>query len=163
MSNEEQAAQNQYLTFKLAGEVYALGVNRVQEVLEYTPVTKVPRTAEFMKGVINLRGSVIPVADLRMKFGMEEVEATVETSIIVSEVQVGEDQVVIGMIADAVEEVVMMEPENIEPPPRIGTNVDSRFISGIGKMNEQFIIILDVDEVFSAEEVTALAESEAQQ
>ncbi|MFO8065786.1 MAG: chemotaxis protein CheW [Spirochaetota bacterium] len=163
MSNEEQAAQNQYLTFKLADEVYAIGVNRVQEVLEYTPVTKVPRTAEFMKGVINLRGSVIPVADLRMKFGMEEVEATVETSIIVSEVKLGEEQVVIGMIADAVEEVVRMEPENIEPPPRVGTSVESRFISGIGKMNEQFIIILDVDQVFSAEEVSALAESEAQQ
>jgi purine-binding chemotaxis protein CheW len=110
-----------------------------------------------MKGVINLRGSVIPVADLRMKFDMEEAETTVETSIIVSELSLGEEQVVIGMIADAVEEVVRLDPENIEPSPRIGTKINSQFIAGIGKQNEQFIIILDIDKIFSEEEVAAAA------
>jgi purine-binding chemotaxis protein CheW len=161
MSSEEQTAVDQYLTFKLSDELYAIGVNRVREVLEYTPVTKVPRTAEFMKGVINLRGSVIPVADLRMKFGMEEAEKTVETSIIVSEVALGEEEVVIGMIADAVEEVVRMEPENIEPSPKIGTTVDSEFISGIGKLGEQFVIILDIDRIFSGEDVAGFSGTEA--
>jgi purine-binding chemotaxis protein CheW len=159
MSSEEQTAQNQYLTFKLAGELYAIGVGRVREVLEYQPVTKVPRTAAYMKGVINLRGSVIPVADLRMKFGMEEVETTVETSIIVCEVRLAEDEIVIGMIADAVEEVVRMEPDAIEPAPKIGTSVDSEFIAGIGKQGEQFVIILDIDRIFNEEEVAALSSS----
>lgn len=157
----EQTAQNQYLTFKLADELYAIGVNRVREVLEYTPVTTVPRTAEFMKGVINLRGSVIPVADLRMKFDLEEAEKTVETSIIVCEVRLGGEDVVIGMIADAVEEVVRMEPESIEPAPKVGTTVSSEFLAGIGKQNEQFVIILDIDKVFSEDEVAALSSQEA--
>lgn len=160
MSSEEQTAQNQYLTFRLAEELYAVGVNRVREVLEYTPVTTVPRTAAFMKGVINLRGSVIPVADLRMKFGMEEAATTVETSIIVSEINLGEEDVVIGMIADAVEEVVRLEPDAIEPPPRIGTSIDSQFIAGIGKLGEQFVIILDIDRIFSEEEVVAISGAE---
>jgi purine-binding chemotaxis protein CheW len=157
MSSEEQSARNQYLTFTLAGEIYAIGVNRVREVLEYTPVTKVPRTADYMKGVINLRGSVIPVADLRMKFGMDEIDTTVETSIIVCEVRLGEEEVIIGMIADAVDEVVRMEPEAIEPAPKIGTSVDSEFIAGIGRQGEQFVIILDIDRVFNEEEVAALS------
>jgi purine-binding chemotaxis protein CheW len=94
-----------------------------------------------------------------MKFGMEEVETTVETSIIVCEVRLAEDEIVIGMIADAVEEVVRMEPDAIEPAPKIGTSVDSEFIAGIGKQGEQFVIILDIDRIFNEEEVAALSSS----
>lgn len=147
-----------YLTFTLAGETYAVEVEQVKEVLEYTSVTKVPRTVDFMKGVINLRGSVVPVVDLRLKFGMEEAEATVDTSIIVMEITMEEERVVIGAIADSVEEVVALAPDQIEPSPQIGTQINKRFVRGIGKQDERFIIILDIDTLFSEEEISAAAD-----
>jgi purine-binding chemotaxis protein CheW len=147
-----------YLTFTLAGETYAVGVNQVKEVLEHTTITRVPRTLEFMKGVINLRGSVVPVIDLRLKFGMEEAEVTVDTSIIVLEVTLEGEAVVIGAVADSVEEVITLSESEIEPSPQIGTRINNRFIRGIGKQNERFIIILDIDKLFSGEEFSAVAE-----
>ncbi|MFW5786133.1 MAG: chemotaxis protein CheW [bacterium] len=147
-----------YLTFTLAGETYAVGVSQVKEVLEHTTITKVPRTIEFMKGVINLRGSVVPVIDLRLKFGMEEAEVTVDTSIIVMEVSLEGEAVVIGAIADSVEEVITLDESEIEPSPQIGTRINNRFLKGIGKQGERFIIILDIDRLFSGEEISAVAE-----
>ncbi len=147
-----------YLTFTLAGETYAVAVTQVKEVLEYTSVTKVPRTMEFMKGVINLRGSVVPVVDLRLKFGMEEAETTVDTSIIVLEVNMEGDSAVIGAVADSVQEVITLGDEQIEPAPKIGTRIDNRFIHGIGKQEERFIIVLDIEKLFTESEVTAAAE-----
>jgi purine-binding chemotaxis protein CheW len=147
-----------YLTFTLAGETYAVEVNQVKEVLEYTTITKVPRTLEFMKGVINLRGSVVPVVDLRLKFGMEEAETTVDTSIIVMEVTMEDEGVTIGAVADSVEEVVTLDPSDIEPSPQVGTSISNRFIRGIGKHNERFVIILDIDKLFSSEEISAVAD-----
>ncbi|TVR03152.1 MAG: chemotaxis protein CheW [Spirochaetaceae bacterium] len=153
MSDVMQNEANQYLTFTLDGELYAVGVYSVKEVLEYTSVTKVPRTLEFMKGVINLRGAVVPVIDLRSKFGMPEIEKTIATSIIVIEVSVSGEMVVLGMIADSVQEVINLDPGDIEPPPRLGTKVDTQFIQGIGKQDDRFIIVLAIDRVFSDAEI----------
>lgn len=158
MSDQAQAAMNQYLTFTLAGEQYAVEVNKVKEVLEYTSVTKVPRTLEFMRGVINLRGSVVPVIDLRLKFDLGETEKTIDTSIIVMEVDISGETVVLGTLADSVQEVIGMDESQIEPAPSIGTSIKTDFISGIGKQDEQFIMILDIDAVFSDEEISAVAE-----
>ena len=157
MSNENQNQTNQYLTFTLDGELYAVAVHSVKEVLEYTRITKVPRTLDFMKGVINLRGSVVPVIDLRTKFGMADVEKTIATSIIVLEVTIGGETVVVGTIADAVQEVINLDPQDIEPPPRIGTSIDTQFISGIGKQDERFIIVLAIDRIFSEAEIVEVA------
>ena len=158
MSDQAQASINQYLTFTLAGEQYAVEVGKVKEVLEYTSVTKVPRTVEFMRGVINLRGSVVPVIDLRLKFDLGETEKTIDTSIIVMEVQIAGETVVLGTLADSVQEVIGMDPSQIEPAPSIGTSIDTDFIQGIGKQEEQFIMILDIDAVFSEAEISAVAE-----
>lgn len=157
MSSAARDDTNQYLTFTLARELYAIAVHSVKEVLEYTNVTKVPRTLDFMKGVINLRGSVVPVVDLRTKFGMAAVENTIATSIIVAEVSIADEAVVLGMIADSVQEVINLDPQDIEPPPRIGSRVDSEFIEGIGKQDDRFVIILAIDRVFSEFELAEVA------
>jgi purine-binding chemotaxis protein CheW len=143
----------QYLTFELGQETFALEVSYVREILELTNVTKVPKTPDFMTGVINLRGSVVPVLDLRLKFGMTAVEKTVNTCIVVVEVSVGDEKTIIGALVDSVQEVFELEPDQIEPPPRIGTQLRTDFIRGMGKKDDQFIIILNIDEVFSADEL----------
>ena len=158
MSDSVQTADNQYLTFTLAGETYAVEVNKVKEVLEYTEVTKVPRTQEFMRGVINLRGSVVPVVDLRLKFDMGHTDQTIDTSIVVMEVTVDGETVTLGTLADSVQEVIGLNDSQIEPAPSIGTKVDNRFIHGIGKVDERFLIILDIDRIFRDDEVAAVAE-----
>lgn len=158
MSDEVRATSHQYLTFTLDDEQYAVEVYDVKEVLEYTTVTKVPRTQEFMRGVINLRGSVVPVIDLRLKFGMGETEKTIDTSIIVMEVDINADQVTLGTLADSVQEVINLDEEQIEPPPQIGTKIDTAFIKGIGKHDGRFVIILDIDRIFVADELNAVVE-----
>jgi purine-binding chemotaxis protein CheW len=158
MSDDTRTDSNQYLTFTLVEEQYAVEVYDVKEVLEYTTVTRVPRTQDFMRGVINLRGSVVPVIDLRLKFGMGETEKTIETSIIVMEVEIGGDKVTVGTLADSVQEVINLEDSQIEPAPQIGTRINTEFIRGIGKQDERFIIILDIDRIFSEEELTTVVE-----
>ena len=140
----------QYLTFKLDDEVFALDISKVREVLDFTKVTKVPRTPEFMRGVINLRGSVVPVVDLRLKFGMSQTERKVNTCIIIVEVTVDTETAVLGALADSVQEVLDLEPKDIEPAPRIGTRLNTEFINGMGKQGNNFIIILDIDKIFSS-------------
>jgi len=149
---------SQYLTFKLDDEVFALDITRVREVLDYTTVTRVPRMPEFMCGVINLRGNVVPVVDLRLKFGMPKTERTVNTCIIITEVTVDHETTVLGALADSVQEVVDLEPGHIEPAPKIGTSLRTDFIKGMGKQNERFLILLDADRVFSSDEL-ALVQS----
>jgi purine-binding chemotaxis protein CheW len=144
----------QYLTFRLEDELFALDIGKVREVLDFTSVTKVPQTPDYMRGVINLRGSVVPVVDLRLKFGMTIAEKTVNTCVIIVEVELGGEKVVMGAMADAVQEVLDLEPDQIEPPPRIGTKLNTDFIRGMGKHLEQFIIILDIDKIFSDGELT---------
>ncbi len=156
MSIAEIQEATQHLTFKLDEEVFALDISKVREVLEYTAVTKVPQTPEFMKGVINLRGHVVPVVDLRLKFGMPEAEKTVNTCIIIVEVSVDQDTAVLGALADSVQEVLELEQDQIEPAPKIGTRLKTDFIKGMGKRDEQFIMIQDIDKVFSANELAIL-------
>ena len=149
MSAAEAAVSTQYLTFKLGDEIFALDVAEVREILDFTTVTKVPRTPSFMRGVINLRGSVVPVMDLRLKFGMSATAQTVDSCIIVVEMSLEGDLIVIGVLADAVQEVIDLEPEQIEPAPRIGTNLNMDYILGMGKHNGTFMMILDIDRIFN--------------
>ncbi len=146
----------QYLTFKLDDEVFALDIAKVREVLDFTKVTKVPRTPEFMRGVINLRGSVIPVVDLRLKFNMSRTEKTVNTCIIIVEVNVDGETTILGTLADSVQEVMELESDHIEPAPKIGARLDTEFIKGMGKHNNNFIIILDIDSVFITDELAVV-------
>jgi purine-binding chemotaxis protein CheW len=154
MATTTDADTIQYLTFKLGEEMFALDIAKVREVLDFTTVTKVPRTPEFMRGVINLRGSVVPVVDLRLKFGMTRTESSVNTCIIITEVTVDGDTAVLGALADSVQEVLDLEPGSIAPAPRIGTKLRTDFIKGMGKQNDRFVIILDIDKVFSVDELS---------
>jgi len=149
----------QYLTFKLDSEIFALDISQVREVLDYTTTTKVPRTPDFMRGVINLRGSVVPVVDMRLKFAMPPTEKTVNTCVIIVEINVDNERIVLGALADSVQEVIDLEPGSIEPAPRIGTRLRTDFIKGMGKRAEQFIIILDIEKVFSADELALVNEA----
>lgn len=144
---------SQYLTFKLEEEVFALDIGKVREVLDFTAVTKVPQSPDFMLGVINLRGSVAPVLDMRLKFGMSRTEKTVNTCIIIVEIEIDGETTILGALADSVQEVMELDPDRIEPPPRIGVGLKSKFIKGMGKHEGEFIIILDIDKVFSADEL----------
>lgn len=154
MSAAETMETTQYLTFKLDNEVFALDISRVREVLDFTNITRVPRTPAFMRGVINLRGSVVPVVDLRLKFGLSKTEQTVNTCIIITEVTMDNETTIVGALADSVQEVLDLESGNIEPAPKIGIRLNTAFIKGMGKQNDKFIIILNIDEVFSVEELT---------
>ncbi len=149
----------QHLTFKLDEEVFALDISKVREVLEYTSVTKVPQTPEFMCGVINLRGGVVPVVDLRLKFGMPEAQKTVNTCIIIVEVSLDGESTVLGALADSVQEVLELEPDQIEPAPKIGTRLNTDFIKGMGKRDDEFIIILDIDKIFSTDELATVQDA----
>jgi len=145
---------NQYLTFTLGNELFALGIASVREILDDKNITRIPRTPPFMRGVINLRGHAVPVVDLRLKFGMSRTEFTVSTCVIITEVNGDGDAMALGALADSVQEVVELSPAQIDPPPRMGTAIDVAFIKGMGKLGERFVIVLDVDRVFSAEELS---------
>ena len=147
---------SQYLTFVLDQETYAMDITQVRELLDFTKITKVPRMPDFIKGVINLRGGVVPVVDLRLKFGMPRAEKTVDTCIIIIEITIQETRTLLGIMADSVQEVLSMEPDQIEPAPKIGTRLKTEFIKGMGKKNDEFIIILDNDMVFSTDELVVL-------
>jgi purine-binding chemotaxis protein CheW len=153
MSVTDITETTQYLTFKLGEEIFALEVAKVREILDFSTVTKVPQTPDFMRGVINLRGGVVPVIDLRLKFGMTRTEKTVNTCIIVVEVALGEESAVLGALCDSVQEVFDLDPEQIEPAPHIGTRLKSDFIKGMGKRDGNFIIILDIDRIFTMDEL----------
>jgi purine-binding chemotaxis protein CheW len=156
MATAEIMEATQYLTFKLDKEVFALDITKVREVLDFTSVTRVPRTPEFMRGVINLRGSVVPVVDLRRKFGMPMTEKSVNTCIIIVEVNVDNEAAILGALADSVQEVMDLDPDHIEPAPKIGTRLNTEFIKGMGKRDNDFIIILDIDKVFTVNELAAV-------
>ena len=160
MAVETITETTQYLTFKLEDELFALDIGKVREVLDFTTITKVPQTPDYMRGVINLRGSVVPVVDLRLKFGLVMAEQTVNTCVIIVEVDLDGEKVVMGAMADAVQEVLDLEPDQIEPPPRIGTKLNTDFIKGMGKRADQFIIILDIDRIFTAGEMEIVREQE---
>jgi purine-binding chemotaxis protein CheW len=156
MSVSEITETRQYLTFKLGNEIFATDVAKVREVLDFTTITGIPRTPDFMSGVINLRGSVVPVVDLRLCLEMSKTIKTRNTCIVVVEVMLDNESTVIGALADSVEEVIDLEPDQIQPAPRIGTHIRTDFIKGMGKRENLFVMILDIDRVFSAEDLTAV-------
>jgi len=149
----------QYLTFTLEDSQYAVEVAQVQEVLEYSTVTKVPCVASYMEGLIDSRGQGIPVVNLRKKIGMESVDINRDTRIIVMEIASGENTVVFGAIADSVQEVIDLDDIEIEPSPKFGNTIGAQFIKGIGKRDNKFIIILEVDTIFSTDEIITLEAS----
>ncbi len=157
MSSKELNQATQYLTFVLCDEQFALQIAKVREVLDFTTITKVPRMPDFLRGVINLRGNVVPVIDLRLKLGMSAIERTVDTCIVIVEVEAEDDFIQIGALADSVQEVIDLDRNHISPPPKIGAKINTDFIQGMGKYNdEKFLIILDIDRVFSESELAVM-------
>lgn len=153
MSTRTEGKTTQYLSFKLGDEIFALEIEKVREVLDFSTVTKVPQTPEFMRGVINLRGGVVPVIDLNRKLGMQETENTVNTCTIIVEVDVDGDRTVLGALADSVQEVFDMHDDELEPAPKVGTQLNTEFLKGMGKKDDGFIMVLNIDKVFTEEEV----------
>ncbi len=144
----------QYLSFNLGEEVFAVDIAKVREVLEFTSVTKVPQTPDFMRGVINLRGGVVPVVDMKLKFGMSETKKSINTCVIITEVEMeGGETAVLGALADSVQEVFDLHDSEIEPAPKIGTQLNTEFLKGMGKKDDEFVLLLDIDKVFSEDEL----------
>lgn len=152
--NDEMGLERQYVTFQLAGDLFGVEVTRSREILNNAQITAVPQTPEYMLGVINLRGHVVPVIDLRLRFGVPVAADTRDTCILVVEVDVEGEPVVIGVKADAVCEVLDLKPEQIEPPPRFGSKLHADFIMGMGQVDGSFMILLDIDRVFNSDELT---------
>ena len=150
---------SQYMTFKLGDELFAINVAQVREVLEVAQITKVPTAPPYMRGVVNVRGQATPVVDLRLKFGLPGSPDTVHTRIIVMELQLDGEATVLGGIADSVHEVIELEPANINPPPRIAMRWRTDFIQGMGRRGDDFIIILDVNAVFSSEDLVLVRDA----
>jgi purine-binding chemotaxis protein CheW len=149
-----------YLTFKLGDELFAASVSKVIEILEIPKITKVPRSPEFMRGVVNLRGNVLSVIDSRIKFGLPSVEDTVSTCIIVMNIQIENQEITLGIIADAVKEVVEIDKTSIQAVPEIGSKYRSEFIEGMVKSDDQFIMILNIDLLFSSQEANILQDAQ---
>jgi len=154
---ERQGATSlaQYLTFKLDEELFAMDIGKVREVLEFTTLTKVPRTPAFMRGVINLRGNVVPVVDMRLKLGLAMTEKTVDTCVVISEVSVDGETTILGALVDSVQEVIDLDDTNVAPPPHLGSRIDASVIRGMGKREDHFVMILDLDRVFTSAELRA--------
>lgn len=144
---------NQYLTFILDDGHYGLSIDSVQEVLEVMTITKVPRTPEHMLGVTNVRGQAVPVIDLRLRFGLQAKEKTVDSCIVIVELTVGGEAMTLGALVDGVEEVMDLDPGQIEPAPKLGNSIDIRFIKGIAKQDDRFIILLDINECFDFQDM----------
>jgi len=156
---EKKNESNSYLTFKLGKETFGAHVSQVLNILEMTKITEVPKSPDYMKGVINLRGSVLPVIDTRIKFGMPETEYTNNTCIVVMDLELDEDTIHIGSIVDEVVSVLEIEESQIEPPPSIGNKYKSEFIFGMAKVDENFIMLLDMQKVLSSEELSEITET----
>lgn len=144
----------QYLTFNLADEYYGVDILKVQEIKGYTTVTRIPNTPDFLKGVLNLRGTIVPIVDLRMKFGMGVTEPTSFTVVVVVNVR----NRVMGFLVDAVSDVLDMNAKDIQAPPDMGSSVDITFIAGIGNAQNRLVTLLDIDRVLTEEEVTVVGE-----
>src|SRR4029453_13069812 len=139
----------QYLTFHLADEEYAVGILRVKEIIPYGALTKVPQTPPSIRGVINLRGSVVPVVDLALKFGLNASPVTNRTCVVIVEVNTDGEPTVVGIIADSVSQVVELSAEDILPAPAFGTQVRMNFLQGMGKTEARFVLILNIDKALS--------------
>lgn len=159
MDSMEMSGANQYLTFTLEEENFALEIANVREVLDYTTITRVPRMPAFLRGVINLRGNVVPVIDLRLKLGMDAIEKKTDTCIVIAEIMIDGELIQVGALADSVKEVISLEAAKISQPPRLGTKLRSEFIRGMGKLDEGFLIILDIERVLSEDELAVVKDS----
>lgn len=156
MNQDNLSKINSYLSFKLGEEEFAAHVGKVLNILEMTRITEVPRAPEYMKGVINLRGTVLPVIDTRIKFGMTPTEYTTNTCIIVLDIEMEGESIQVGALVDSVQAVLEIDKAAIMPPPSIGSKYKSEFIDGVANIDEKFIMILNMDSVFSADELTSM-------
>ena len=153
------AKQSQYLSFFIDGEEYAIGILQVKEIIRYDTVTKVPTTPRWIRGVLNLRGLVVPVVDLAAKFGIRETPITGQTCVVIVETDLDGERTLMGVVADAVSQVLDFRPEDIGEPPPFGTRIRVDYIVGMGKVGKKFVHILDIDGVLSADELMAVAEA----
>ncbi|MBL6987659.1 MAG: purine-binding chemotaxis protein CheW [Methylobacter sp.] len=145
--------QQQYLTFMLNGETYAISILRIKEIIQYGQLTEVPRMPNFIRGVINLRGAVVPVIDLSARFGKPPTQVSRRNCIIIIETTIEEETHSVGVMVDAVNAVLEISDSEIEPPPTFGTNIRAEFIAGMGKINGKFVIILNIQQVLSMDEM----------
>lgn len=157
MTDASESKTSTSLSFVLDNELFALDIDRVREILDFAEITRIPQTPEYMRGVVNLRGNAIPVMDMRLKFGMGRTEQTIHSRIVILEVPIMGETTVIGVMADAVKEVFELDRDQIKAPPKMGTTVNTELIKGIGRYRDQFILLLDVDRVFSDEELVAVS------
>lgn len=155
-ATKEGIEQQQYLTFLLAGEEYAISILKVKEIIEYDTVTVVPKTPKWIRGVINLRGSVVPVVDLAVKFGLEERPVTKTSCIVILEGQLENQNTTMGIVADAVSQVMDLASEDIREVPEFGTRVQVNYLLGMAQLGKKFALLLDVDKVLSTEELLDL-------
>jgi purine-binding chemotaxis protein CheW len=153
---------HQYLTFLLSGEMYAVGILNAKEIIEYSNLTEIPMMPAFIRGVINLRGSVVPVVDLSARFGHTQSEIGKRTCIVIVEVLQGDDKNDLGIMVDAVSEVLEIPGSEIEPPPSFGAKIRADFIAGMGKIGGKFVILLDIQRVLSVDEMAVLADVSGQ-
>lgn len=149
--NKENILAGQYLTFSLRDEEFAISISKVREVLDVSTMTKIPRMPDYLSGVINLRGNVVPVMDLGQKLDMGAIEKSINTSIIIVEVGDDDNSVVMGALTDAVQMVVDLEETDIESVPKMGTQLDIEFIKGMGRQEDKFLILLDIDNVLTSD------------
>ncbi|MEN6468652.1 MAG: chemotaxis protein CheW [Smithella sp.] len=155
-SAQQVSREGKYLTFSLAGEEYGIGILKVKEIIGFMTITPVPQTPEHIKGVINLRGKVIPVVDLRLKFGMERAESTERTCIIVVEIVASGNKIAMGIVVDSVSEVLNIRSAEIEDTPSFGSKLDTDYILGMAKSGQSVKILLDIDKVMSDEEISRM-------
>jgi purine-binding chemotaxis protein CheW len=148
----------QFLTFMLGGEMFAMGILAIKEIIEYSTLTEVPMMPASVRGVINLRGAVVPVMDLSVRFGRTPAAVTKRTCIVIVEISPNDTRQDVGVVVDAVNEVIEIPAEDIEPPPTFGTRIRTDFIQGMGKVNNRFVILLDVNQVLSLDELAEIAE-----
>lgn len=160
MDNATGSGPGQYLSFRLADEIFGINVSHVREILNFTKLTKIPQMPAFMCGVINLRGNVVPVIDMRIKLKIEAEDTTVDSCIVVVEVNLEGGLIVLGVLVDSVQEVFELEEKDVEAPPAIGTRLNTEFIKGLGKKEGEFVIILNIDKVFSIDELEAASLAE---
>jgi purine-binding chemotaxis protein CheW len=155
-SNSIAHLGGKYLTFSLSNEEYGIGILKIKEIIGMMPVTSVPQTPDFVKGVVNLRGKVIPVMDLRLKFSMKSADYTERTCIIVVEIEGKKGDILIGLVVDSVSEVLNISQNDIEKTPSFGANLDTKYIKGMAKMEGGVKILLDIDRILSTSEITVL-------
>ena len=149
----------QYLTFVLSGEIFAIGILAIKEIIEYTKLTGVPMTPEYVRGVMNLRGAVVPVLDLSVRFGKAGSPVTRRTSIVIIEISAGEERHDIGIVVDSVNAVLEIPASDIEPAPTFGSRSRTDFIQGMANMSGKFVILLDVNQILAADELLVLSEA----